>query len=124
MNSNKKLLFVLGGVVVVGAIGWALDSKYHWFSSMADSAKSKMTEMTSKVSSSSATVPPGARAPVRMAREARGKLPWAVGDVSLWDDEKPNYCSGCAQYCNTPFSEGHSTQCDMCMAKCPNVIRD
>ena len=52
------------------------------------------------------------------------KIPWAVGDVGLYDSEDPNYCGKCKQWCDSSFFEGHSTQCDQCQATCPGVRND
>lgn len=96
---------IVGVIVIVAAaviIGIILNRKYKW------------------VAMASARKPSPASSPVNppVTRSARGKLPWAVGDVGLWDDEDPAYCGRCKGVCNTSFSDGHSTECDMCLSKC------
>ena len=108
---NKRLIMLVGGIAVLSVLGYALDQKYHWFSSTPPPPPPPQN-------------PAAAKAAKRAPAEPRGKLPWAVGDVNLWDDENPDYCGNCAKWCNSSFSEGHSTQCDMCQAQCPGVRKD
>jgi len=53
-----------------------------------------------------------------------GKLPVAIGDINLWDNEDPNYCGNCKSVCDTGFWEGRSTECDLCQAKCSGLRKD
>ena len=98
----KALLIALAGVAVVGAVGYGLNAKYHWYP---------------KTPAKPDDVVP-TPAPAAASARPRGKLPWSIGDVGLWDDEEPTYCSKCKDICNTSYSDGYSTQCDECQSKC------
>lgn len=69
---------------------------------------------TPSSSSFGPSTPPTA-APAQVAGP-RGKLPWAIGDVNLWDDEDDRYCSGCSRTCG---SSVRTDQCQTCKARCP-----
>lgn len=56
--------------------------------------------------------------PRRAAVDVTRKVPWAVGDIGLYDKEDPNYCGKCKQWCDSAFFEGKSTQCDQCQSTC------
>jgi hypothetical protein len=108
MDKNNKGLLIIGGVALAVVVGVVLNNKYHWTDNL--KGKEKKDEVP----------PPTTPVKKAVAAALRGKLPWAVGDVSLWDDEDPNYCGRCKGVCDTGFSEGHSTECDMCMSQCGN----
>ena len=123
MEATKKksnLVIIVGAVAVIGIAGYMLNQKYQWFGSSTLTSSSTTTATVASSSKMQAARRPSSAAPA--AR--RGKLPWAVGDVNLWDDENPNYCGNCAKWCDSSFSEGHSTQCDMCQSQCPGVRKD
>lgn len=48
--------------------------------------------------------------------EPRGKLPWAIGDVNLWDDEDQTYCSVCSKKCSPT---NNTEECIRCRERCP-----
>lgn len=104
--TKRNTIYIVSGVVLVGIVGFVLSQKYHWFN------VKPITPPVTPV------------AIIKRSQSPKGKMPWAVGDVSLWDDEDPSYCGNCAGVCNTTFSEGRSTECDMCMSKCPGVRND
>ena len=67
---DKKGLYAVGGVILAGILVAVLVAKY----------KKEETVV----------VPPPPVVPVTppVPAEERGKLPWATGDVGLWDDEQ------------------------------------
>lgn len=70
---NKKTLMIVGGIVAVGAVGYFV--------------MKNMKPATPPVPPVVPLQPLPAQAAKRASAEPRGKLPWATGDVSLWDDE-------------------------------------
>ena len=73
MNAkNKKTLMLVAGVAAIGFAG------YFVMKNMKPAAPFK---------SVAPVAPPRPAAAKRASAEPRGKLPWATGDVSLWDDE-------------------------------------
>lgn len=49
-------------------------------------------------------------------QQPRGKLPWAIGDVNLWDDEDESYCRKCSNTCK---STDNTDLCIKCRERCP-----
>lgn len=52
----------------------------------------------------------------KVPSEPRGKLPWAIGDVNLWDDEDDSYCRKCSQKCT---ALDVTEPCRTCRERCP-----
>ncbi len=121
ISNNKKTLMVIGGIAAIVIIGKIANDKNGWFDKLMPKKKNELKPDQDYNNQTITPVPIDDPAAKKAA--PRGKLPWAVGDVSLWDDEDPNYCGNCATWCNEGFSGAHSTQCDMCQSKCPGVRR-
>lgn len=97
----KTVIIALAGIAIVGVVAYGLNTKYHWFpKQLKPPPKPDVTP-----------TPQASRAP-------RGTMPWAIGDVGLWDDEDPTFCGKCKDVCDTSFSDGYSTECDECQSKC------
>lgn len=113
VRKNKKALMVVGAVAAVVVVGKIANDHNGWYN-----------KLTGKLLPGVPTpVPAAVRAPAPApatvaSTQPRGRLAWSVGDVNLWDDENPNYCSGCADVCDQSYSSKSSTQCDQCQAGC------
>lgn len=73
---NKKLLMIVGGIAVVSVFGFIVY---------------KNMKPTTTASMPGPVIPllpqKDLSAEMMASAQPRGKLPWATGDVSLWDDE-------------------------------------
>ena len=113
VRKNKKLLMVVGGIAAVAVVAKVTNDKYGWMDKLMHGA-----DPAAQLPGVPTPAPAPAAGQARSAAEPRGKLPWSVGDVGLWDDENPNYCADCAGVCDSSYSSKQSTQCEMCQAGC------
>lgn len=113
VRKNKKALMIVGGIAAVAVVAKVTNDKYAWMDKLKPAAKQLPGVKTPDDKQQQQT-----EASRAAASQPRGKLPWAVGDVGLWDDENPNYCADCAGVCGDSYSGKQSTQCEMCQAGC------
>jgi hypothetical protein len=114
VRKNKKVLMIVGGVAALAIVGKVTNDKYGWFDNLFK--KEEPAVLGAAAISKQKGVP--ATAVAVEDPQPRGKLPWSVGDVGLWDDENPNYCTECTGTCDQSYSNKSSTQCELCQGAC------
>ena len=109
LSKHKTAIILTGAVVAVAVAGKIANDRNGWWDNMFKKKEDEKEE-EEKIE------------PLPVERPAnsqpRGKLPWSIGDVGLWDDENPKYCAECAAVCDQSYSGKNSTQCEMCLADC------